>query len=632
MGDLRANGWWCGAFWARRAGHVALPFAILAVCTWILADRLSAEMIRALPGRLADIALWQWVCAAALTTLSFYSVGRYDVLAHRFLRTRLPERAAGWTGSVAIAVGQTLGFGLVTGALARWRMLPALGARQAFKVSAFVSASFILSWVVVASLACLLLPAPSWAKWLGLIGTAVAYVGLIALFFCPEVRVRKWRIPVPGWRMCAGMVFWALVDTFTAAAALYVMLPAGAISLAALYPIFLIAVGAALVSNTPGGLGPFEVVLLTALPAVGVEAVLTAILAYRLVYYALPAGVAALALMRPFAGAHARPAPVTTVTLAAPRSEVGVVRQNGGGVYELGRSALALWPTGQTLSVVADPVAGAPGAALTDLKQAARQAALIPFAYKSGPRLAATARRAGWSVLRIADDAIVSLPQFDLSVPSRRTLRRKLRHARQAGVELSADCPLPYADLARIDAAWQATHGRARGGSMGRYAADYIAEQWVALAKVDGQSVAFVTAHRARDEWCLDLMRYVDDVPDGTMHALVHSAIEAAQAQGARRFCLAATPACPDPSSALWRWVAQKVVEAAGGPGLRQFKSNFGPTWRPRYATAPGRVSLAVGLADVMRAVHMPRPLSAPTSNSAHDLDENYELASHRAA
>ena len=167
---------------------------------------------------------------------------------------------------------------------------------------------------------------------------------------------------------------------------------------------------------------------------------------------------------------------------------------------------------------------------------------------------------------------------------------------------------------------------------MGRYCPNYMADQWVAVATINGRVVAFVTAHVARDEWCLDLMRHTNDTPDGTMHALVHAAIEAARTQGAKRFCLAATPACPDPGSAFWRWAAMQFVRAAGGAGLRQFKSNFGPLWRPRYAASTTPYGLAIGLVDIVRAIHLPGPVTTDASNAAHDLDENYELASHRAA
>ena len=153
MSDTRFKAQPALMVWGKWAARALLPLVTLVVCGWILSRELSVDLIASLPQRLSDIAAWQWVSAAVLTALSLYSVGRYDVLAHRFLRTGLPERSARWTGSIAIALAQSLGFGLFTGALARWRMMPALGAVGAFKLSTVVSVSFVLACVIAAWIA-----------------------------------------------------------------------------------------------------------------------------------------------------------------------------------------------------------------------------------------------------------------------------------------------------------------------------------------------------------------------------------------------------------------------------------------------------------------------------------------------
>ena len=84
-------------------------------------------------------------------------------------------------------------------------------------------------------------------------------------------------------------------------------------------------------------------------------------------------------------------------------------------------------------------------------------------------------------------------------------------------------------------------------------------------------------------------------MPDGTMHALVRSAITKAKELGIEHLSLAATPACPYPSSRFFRWATRRAVRKAGGAGLRQFKSTFAPSWKPRYAAAQTPWSLAIG-------------------------------------
>ena len=129
---------------------------------------------------------------------------------------------------------------------------------------------------------------------------------------------------------------WAALDVSAAFAALFLLLPSGAEPpLLALFPAFLFALGAGLYSGTPGGAGPFEVTLLamtaTGLPAaMDVTALISGILAFRVVYFAVPGTLAVIALMR--APLVARYAPKTyaetdSPRLRLPRAESAVVYQ-----------------------------------------------------------------------------------------------------------------------------------------------------------------------------------------------------------------------------------------------------------------------------------------------------------------
>lgn len=617
---------------ARVGLRFGLPLCILAACLALLARELDSAKIALLPGHLGAVSASQWITGALLTMGSLWAVGRYDGLAHRALRTGISARQASLSGTIGIALGQTLGIGLLTGAMVRWRMLPELGAANALRLSTYVSFSFILAWTVVTSFACLFLPAPGWTKGPALIAMILFPLGVWVLFRKPVLEWRHWHLHLPSLTLAGAFVCWAAVDTLFAAAAFYVFLPDHVLPFTNFLPIFLIALGAGLLSNTPGGLGPFELTLLTAMPQVGAETVISTIMAYRLVYYALPAGLAALALLRPFGPSLTRSGPVAGNPSQAPRSEIGVVIQNGGHFAQQGGSVLALWPTGQTVTLFADPPAGTPEQSMAHLRDAAAETVKLPLIYKCSARLATAAREAGWSVLHLADDAIVDLPLYDRDIPARRTLRRKLRAAGRAQLRIVCHNPPPIEAMAELDCCWQQRNGPARGGSMGRLSADYIQNQWVACAYQGAALVAFVTAHKGSRDWCLDIMRSAPDTPDGTMHALVDAAICAARTAGARSFCLAATPACPDPYSPFWRWVARAVVTRSGGPGLRQFKSAFAPRWSARYAAAPNGPQLLLGLADLTQEILEPRPLPAPKSNKPHYLNEEYELDSRRPA
>lgn len=609
--------------------QVVMPLGVLSGCLVLLAGQLSASFWSDLPGHLSSVPPLIWLGVAAFTLLSFLSLGKYDAIAHRHLRTDTPSQVARLSGMAAIGVAQTLGFGLLTGAIARWRLLPHLSLPQALSVSAFVSCSFIVGWVFVTAAACLILPAPGWAKWPAALCLLGAPVLAYALFRWPSLRLWRWNMRLPSLKSAAGIVWWSFLDTAAAAAALWLLLPAGAeISFAAFLPLFLLATGMALITNTPGGVGPFELVLLGLIPTLTADALVQSIIAYRLVYYAIPASLGALALLRPFRVATAaREAHVPEATLYnAKRSEVAMVRQNGGEIRRTPDGLAAIWPTAQTVCAMFAPVSGSLQACLAETERLARKTERWPLLYKASAQDALRARSMGWSVLHIADDAILSPQTFDLNVPKRRTLRRKLRHAEKAGLRVEVPHILPLRAMADIDAAWCARHGPARGGTMGRYDPDHVALQWVCMAYIDDVPVAYVSFFMSRHEWSLDLMRQSADAPDGTMHRLVTEALAAAKQAGIASLSLAATPACPDPRSAVWRKVSQIVVANAGGTGLRQFKSAFAPTWQPRYAAAPGPLQLALGLCDIAREVHNPPALPDTSLNKPHHLDENYEL------
>lgn len=612
--------------------RIGLPLFILAGCLALISQKLGSADLTSLPGHLRDLTTLQWAVAGCLTLASFWAVGQYDALAHRALGTGISEKQARLTGTVGIALGQTLGFGLLTGAMARWRMLPGLSIARALQLSTFVSLSFILAWSVVTSVLCLILPAPTWTMWPALLAVVFAVATLWLLFRKPVLQWRGRKFPLPSLTLVSAIVLWAALDTTFAAGAFYILLPDAGLQFSTFIPLFLLALGAALISNTPGGVGPFELVLLTALPQSAPEAVMTAIIAYRLIYYALPAALAMLALLRPFAQPPAPPMPLASDRQIGARSDIGAILQNGGAIHRDQTSTLALWTTGQAVTLFADPVSGTPQAALAHLTKAARRGVKAPLIYKCAGPLAASARQAGWSVIHLADDAIVDLAAYDHAAPARRSLRRKLRATVKADVRITRGVPATYAEMAAVDADWQAMHGVARGGSMGRLSAQYIQNQWVACAYRNGALVAFITVHVGDRDWCLDIMRHVDQVPDGTMHSLVDAAIIAARNAGADQFCLAATPACPNPHSAFWRWAARKGVARTGGSGLRQFKSAFAPRWSARYAAAPNPVQLFIGLADLAQEILNPRPITDMESNQPHYVDEDYELDSRRTA
>jgi phosphatidylglycerol lysyltransferase len=100
------------------AARQIVPLAILMASLWFLWGNRAlldpGEIGRAITG----IPPSQWLLATAATLLSFWAVGRYESVLHRHFRTCFDDATTWQTGIAAIALSQTLGTGIVTGALA----------------------------------------------------------------------------------------------------------------------------------------------------------------------------------------------------------------------------------------------------------------------------------------------------------------------------------------------------------------------------------------------------------------------------------------------------------------------------------------------------------------------------------
>ncbi|HHC29119.1 MAG TPA: DUF2156 domain-containing protein, partial [Rhodobacterales bacterium] len=591
---------------------------------------------------LGKVSAVQWGLGALFSAMSFWAVGRYDAVVHRLLATGVNQGQAVVSGAAAIAVAQTLGMGALTGALVRWRLVPGLGLWAAMRVSIAVALTFLAGWAVITAVAVLLVPLPlPGARLAALVVLALAAGAALASITQPRALR---HLHLPPLRAMSTILGLAALDTLAAGTVLWVFLPNDiAIGATTLIAAYLLALGAGLVLTTPGGVGPFELALLTLLPAVPDETLLAAIIAYRALYYALPAILGGAVLLngglpRSLASAAKGPRPVRLTALptaphlpfmvealieAAPQAEAGWLRHGRLGLLTdpAGRPMANAAQSGHGLIVVGDPLRPglAPAQVLRRASATAAWALRTPVLYKIGPRMAAKARARGWQVARIAEEAWLDPAQFATTGAQYRQLRRKLRKAEGAGVTIThispkTEHPLPLGEMDEIANSWRKAHGGERGFSMGQWNRELLTWAHVFLAHDQGgRLLGFITLHANAHEQTLDLMRARPDAPDGTMHALVVAAIEAGAQAGLRRFSLAAAPVASLPTdTALTGWLRAQFANAAGAAGLRQFKSAFAPCWSPLYLAAPSRAGLVFGALDIAREIAQPPRAAAP--------------------
>lgn len=572
------------------------------LCLGLLAGQMQAiDPVRVL-GALGQVGWLPWVLAACATLISFCAVAGYDLALHRHLATGISPGRARSAGFAAIAIGQTVGMGVVAGTLVRWRLLPELGFLGAARLSLLVAGSFLVAWAVLTVLVLVTVPGAPYS------GVAIWGLVAVAVLLCGLAFPRP---GMPNLITGARLIFLAAIDCGAAALALWLLVPAD-IGLAAFLPAFLLAFGAGLLSGSPAGLGAFELVLLALLPAAPPEALVAGVLAWRGLYYALPAlaGAGVALLCHGDAG-------LTLPSLAAPEiaeaglGAQGTLRPHAAG-FLAGRTPHGL----VALAAVAD---------LDRFQAAAQEEGRFPVLYKADARTAARARAAGLAVLPVACEAWLCPQDFGLDGPVRAGLRRKLRRAAATGVVAARAAEPDWTALAAVNTAWTAAHGGEYGFSMGRFDPAYCAGQQAIVASQAGRTVGFATFHAARVAgqvvWTLDLLRPAPDAPEGTAQLLVVAGIEAARAAGARILSLAAVPIggwpdAADPVARLGRRLARDTM-----PGLMQFKAGFAPNWRRLYIAGPSWLALALVGWEIWRAVQRPagRAEMRPTTTRLAD-------------
>jgi phosphatidylglycerol lysyltransferase len=294
--------------WARRHRTALAVTAMLALVALGLAamEALTKELTFAqVRAALHALPTPRIALALVLTAGSYLTLTLYDVLALRIVGRPLPWRTAALASFTSYTLSHNLGLSLLTGGSARYRIYTRAGldGPDVARVIAIASATF---WSGIAAITGIALIARSGpldlagvtipADWLHAAGgvTLVVVAGLVLL--CARLRapLRLWRLtlPLPTAGQALAQIAIALLDTSCAAAALFVLVPDAAPSL---LPAFVLAyalgIVAAVLTHVPGGIGVFEAVVLAVLPGDRSTA-FAALVAYRLIYYLLPLGVA----------------------------------------------------------------------------------------------------------------------------------------------------------------------------------------------------------------------------------------------------------------------------------------------------------------------------------------------------
>jgi len=251
--------------------------------------------------------------ALGLTFLNYAVMTGYDSMALRYIHHPLPYPKIAFASFIAYAFSASVGFSMIAGGTIRYRLYSAWGLSAgeitkaiAFSTWALWLGLFSLSGIIfliepVAVPSILHLPFSS----LRPLGVALLVPACGYLFLCAfrkrPLMIRGWEFSLPPIGLSIFQIAVSSLDYALAGGVLYALLSSwGDLSYPGFLPIFLLAQIMGSLSQIPGGLGVFETLILTLLsPVLPAGSILASLLAYRVIYYLLPLGIATVSL-----GAH----------------------------------------------------------------------------------------------------------------------------------------------------------------------------------------------------------------------------------------------------------------------------------------------------------------------------------------
>jgi phosphatidylglycerol lysyltransferase len=327
-------------------------------------------------------------------------------------------------------------------------------------------------------------------------------------------------------------------------------------------------------------------------------------------------------LLRPAAARMAPPAPSDLARVkeivshsADVRAHLALLGDKSLVFSDSGRSFIMYGVQGRSWVALGDPIG--PESEHRELawrfRELAHKHGGSPVFYQVSPDLLPLCIDLGLTLLKLGEEAHVMLEDFTLDGGSRRGLRRTINDVERSGTTFEIIAPedveplLPVLEAISDD--WLAAkRTREKGFSLGFFDARYLANCPIAVARREGNIVAFanVWTSEAKHTASVDLMRFSTDAPRGVMEYLFVKLMLWAKHEGYEIFDLGMAPLSGFDRRALApAWIRLGALVYRHGEhfyhfrGLRQYKEKFDPVWEPRYLATPGGLAIPRILANV---------------------------------
>ena len=275
---------------------------------YLLYRELQGISLAAVENSLRAIPAHRYGLAVLSTLVAYAALAWYD----RIALLHLGVRHISWLfvsicSFTTYALSHNIGASVFSGALVRYRAYSAKGlsAAQVGVLVALCSFTFGLGTMLLGGSVLVLDPSlltrlegklpsaltnPTTARVVGfvLLGIVTLYV-VGSLLRMKPLTIRAFKLEYPRPNIMARQLVAAPLELLGAAGIIYFALPeAGNPGFMVVLAVFLASFSAALASHSPGGLGVFEIIFLTAMPEVPKVDVLAALLVFRLLYLLIP--------------------------------------------------------------------------------------------------------------------------------------------------------------------------------------------------------------------------------------------------------------------------------------------------------------------------------------------------------
>ncbi|OCX63175.1 hypothetical protein BFP70_12465 [Thioclava sp. SK-1] len=285
----------------RTLGPIAIGLVLFLFGLWALHHLLLTIDLAHVIARARATPPMVLIGALAATAVGYIAMIGYDWWALQYLGKSLPPRTVALGGFLGYAFGNTVGISVLSGGAIRYRIYSAAGL-NAFDVAAlssYVAIAMGIGLTLVGICALAIHPAVlaqilpvsvSTVQLLAIATAVIVFTGALWLSVTEKtLHLGRHDIAMPAPRVLFGQLGVAALDCAMAAGTLWLLMPIGTPPFISFVAIYAAAAMIGILSHVPGGVGVFETVVITALPAsVPVGDAAAALLLFRVIYFLVP--------------------------------------------------------------------------------------------------------------------------------------------------------------------------------------------------------------------------------------------------------------------------------------------------------------------------------------------------------